>query len=86
MEDAPRIQERHVDVRVTLLRQRYRPEEDYPTYYGDRARMGRILDLAGSQLRPISFAHPEVPEERAVERSLFVTHKNGAKLPPRQRS
>jgi hypothetical protein len=48
--------------------------------------MGRILDLAGSQLRPISFAHPEVPEERAVERSLFVTHKNGAKLPPRQRS
>jgi hypothetical protein len=48
--------------------------------------MGRILDLAGSQLRPISFAHPEVPEERAVERSLFVTHKNGAKLPRRQRS
>jgi hypothetical protein len=46
--------------------------------------MGRILDLAREQLRPVGFAHPKMPDGR-IERSLFVGRKNGANPPRRQR-
>jgi hypothetical protein len=85
MGDAPRIQERHVDVRYAIAAA-ISAGRRLPNILRRQSANGQDLRLGRSQLRPISFAHPEVPEERAVERSLFVTHKNGAKLPPRQRS
>jgi hypothetical protein len=59
------------------------PEEIDPTYDGGRAN-GQNLNSASPQLRPISFAHPEMPDG-TVERSRFVGRKYGTNPPRRYR-
>jgi hypothetical protein len=45
----------------------------------------RNLNLARQHLRPISLAHPEMPD-CSLERSTFIGRENGANPPGRQRS